>query len=414
MKITEQVFRKLLREESRRSRIFEATDAPAEQGASVGAATNPQQVAANAATAAQGANAVSAVAGAAGQNPGAQLNKKSKDVLLYRLSDFGMTGLKAETATPQTLVAKYIEFLETGVMNADLWFGEGQYPAGFNDQNKKKFQKYFVDKWNENALWNRVQTETGLAPELINLLDSDEQPGGFDDFTRYTGQWNDTVGQEIQDVHNAFVNLKKLLPGTPNIDANSLKANAPTQPTDDSKAPTAEAPPPEAKNAGEGAAAKKPAAPGLKYVPEVVTLQSMIGMPKEQQDGKWGPTTQAAFKPWLTALLKKNIVVTLSDGTKFDNTTTDFSRLTDKWKDNAKQVATINNVPTPGGFNPTVKGMLDFIARLQAPAGSVRPGGLGAAPTAAPAAAGAQKENSWRRGARINESDRRVKINWGR
>ena len=252
MRITEQAFRKLLREEARRSRIFEATDAPAEQGASVGAVTNPQQVAANAATAAQGANAVNAVTGAAGQNPGAQLDATSKDVLKNKLSDFGMTGLDADTATPQTLVAKYIEFLETGVMNADLWFGDGQYPSGFNDQNKKRFQKMFVDKWNANETWGGAQVGQIGTPELINILDSDEQAGGFDDFTRYTGQWNDAVGAEVQQAHNAFIGLKKLLPGTPNIDANSLKANAPTQPADDSKAPTAEAPPPEAKNAGEG------------------------------------------------------------------------------------------------------------------------------------------------------------------
>ena len=137
----------------------------------------------------------------------------------------------------------------------------------------------------------------------------------------------------------------------------------------------------------------------------------MIGMPAPQQDGKWGQGTQAVFRPWLTTLLKKNIV-TMGDGTKFDNTTTDFSRLTDQWKYNANQVATVNNTPTPGGFKPTVKGMLEFIARLQTPAGDVRPGGPGAAPAAA--APAAQNENSWRRGSQINESSRRIRINWGR
>ena len=147
--------------------------------------------------------------------------------------------------------------------------------------------------------------------------------------------------------------------------------------------------------------------PGIKVIAEVQELQKMLGV--NPQDGKWGPATQAALEPFLTGLLNKGIVE--AGGTVYQKGV-DVSPFTKGWAKISKLITKVNNAaPVPpsgwsqGGFPPTVSGILSFIKQLQAPAGSVRP---------APAPGVPAAEGSWRRGTRVNESERRVRIAWGR
>ena len=153
------------------------------------------------------------------------------------------------------------------------------------------------------------------------------------------------------------------------------------------------------------AAPGQPAAkPGSKASPAVAEIQKIVGMP--QQDGKWGPATQAALEPFLQGLLNKGIVVANKQTYQQGVDMTPFKK---NWSTISKLITKVNGSnPQPpagwtgGGFPPTVQGILSFIKQLQAPAGSERSN------------ASAASEGSWRRGSRINESERRVRIAWGR
>ena len=394
MRITEAALRRILREEARRTRIFEA-DENVDPATNVAAATDA-------------ANTVAA-AGAT-VNPASSLDATSKGILQNGLSNLGLTGFNVDAATPQSLVTKYLEFLNVGTMNADLWFGDGQYPAQYDEAQQKKFLNYFVDKWNQNLDFaevvdadedndvgdDTVDLGTVDTNELINLIDSDEAPGGLDSFDRYTGQWNDEAGLQLVRIHNAFVALKKLLPGTPNINPSSLKpqgGGAPSTPAETAK--PAEPATSDAGAAAGGAAAGGAAAGGaaaggaaaggarqqIPVIAGVAEIQGLVGMLKDQQDGRWGKNTQIAVSNYIDTQLKGRIVIQPQDITAV--------QLATQWKTVGPRITSVNGTAAryPNGSAQ------EFLAFLKLTAQPVQsnPGGK-----------------------MLSESRKRISINWGR
>ena len=362
MKITEARLRQILREESHRVRLFES-DAGADNG-----------------------NQIAFV----------DQNLKTSNTKLWnvemdlekavRVVFYGGTGT-------WNAIKDFANFrVDAGMFYKDLSWGEGGDFADLETADRQEIVKKTYDAIKANKLtaesfYEDVKTQFLSNPNTQNDPDLPEKASAN------TREGTDDYAEKLIGIQTTYHDSLKKMGLAP-----AAGAAAGTQ-----------------ASSGAPAAAGQPAAKaGAKVVAEVQELQGMLGV--NPQDGKWGPATQAALEPFLTDLLNKGNVE--AGGTVYQKGV-DMSPFTKGWAKISKLITKVNNAaPVPpsgwsqGGFPPTVSGILSFIKQLQAPTSSVRTStgpGVGAAtpPTPIP-------EGSWRRGTRVNESERRIRIAWGR
>lgn len=357
MKITEARLRQILREESHRVRLFES-DAGTDNGNQIAfvdqnlKTSNPKL-----------------------WNVEMDLEKAVRAVF------YGGTGT-------WNAIKDFANFrVDAGMFYKDLSWGEGGDFADLETADRQEIVKKTYDAIKANKLtaesfYEDVKTQFLSNPNTQNDPDLPEKASAN------TREGTDDYAEKLIGIQTTYHNSLKTMGLTPAAGA-AAGAQA---------------------SSGAPAAQGQPAAkPGAKIIPALKELQTMIGV---TPNGTWSADTQTKLEPFLTDLLKRGIVV--MGGATYNNTT-DLTPFTKQWAASAKKITSVNGAaPQPpagwtgGGFPPTVQGILSFIKQLQASAGGVRP------KATAPAAPAPAAEGSWRRGTRINESEQRVRINWGR
>ena len=155
-----------------------------------------------------------------------------------------------------------------------------------------------------------------------------------------------------------------------------------------------------AQSAAGAPAAGPPAASGggIARVAGVDKIQEKL---KIKVDGQWGPATQSAVVQFMNANVRPGVNVLPANLTA--------QSLSTNWKATAPQVKSVN------GTTVTLKGtpadLFRFMDLLTAQQAATRPPPVDSDLAGAP---GVAAEGSWRRGTRVNESERRVRIAWGR
>jgi len=397
MRITEDRLRRLLREEARRTRLFEvgAVEPPPPASPSAPVQTYPS------AAPAQAASDANAAAGSANATLAAAAQPKGPDdVLKDDLTDI-MYGVEGDADHKSNLAKRPALFHSDLVLDLISGTTASQYDDGDLEDLPEDIQKDIFDQ-----TFNAIKGGTLTAESFYEIVKTNyantfpnlDPPEKDDAMTR---PGTDTFWFAIQ----GAISKWKRAGGKPG-------AAAPTAPTAPATPGGGEAATPGgggAAAAGAGAARGK----GVPVVAGVKEIQAAIGMDPKQQDGAWGPTTQQAVRDWAFANVTAG---TVKDAAGADVRPIDIAT---KWATTAATIATVKGAPV--NFKPkgTPMNFLQFINAVKgAPAAApAAPAPARKPPPVSPeiaGAPGATAEGSWRRGSRLVESDRNFKINWGR
>ena len=373
MKITEAKLRQFLREESRRVKLFEQDQTTNTlTGLGIGGVVGGVPGAAIGAAVGRGAGNVSTRTAGFQTQLGDPKNPDEQALATDVLAVFYGAG-RATTFFNMTA--------DAGMFFKDMYTGDGGDFGDVSDDEKQNIVKQTFELVKKNALKEDEFYNIAAAPWKSGTLRGESPPQKDETMD---AQGTNTYFKMLDEIQKKYAVTHPAAPNqqTPGAAPTAGAVGAP---------------------AAAGAAAGRAGA-GIPKVAGVDQIQKMLNLKKI--DGQWGTETQTAVANFMQQNVKPGVNVLPA--------TVAVDQLSKNWKATAPQITSVNG--TPVKLTGTPGDLLRFMQLLTSQQASVprSPTPVDANVTGAPGVTQAAAEGSWRRGARINESDRRVRITWGR